>query len=62
MKPGASQGQSFPTSARACAGIAHEAATAGESNRKQFLAADDPMTPLTPWHLHSTAVSRFVES
>ena len=62
MKPGASQGQSFPTSAHARAEIAREAAATGESNRKQLLAADDPMTPLTPWHLHSTAVSRFVES
>jgi hypothetical protein len=62
VKPGASQCQSFPTSARARAGIAREAAAAGESKRKQLLAAADPMTPLTPWHLHSTAVIRFVES
>ena len=62
MKPGASPGQSFPTSARACAGIAREAAAAGETKRKQLLATDYPMTPLTPWHLHIIAVSRFMES
>jgi hypothetical protein len=48
VKSGASQGQSFPTSARACAGIARETAAAGESNRKQLLTADAFLLSLTP--------------